>query len=259
MWPSCLTLRFSAALPETSDRDKVWQQTPGCLPLSSRQSIRIWSGWQTTTGENTGLEKTGVRSLFARVCTQRLRQSPKRGGRWPYSRLVVTVSYTDLRGFWGDVGLSGEGIVSENPVELSGIPWGPAEKVCKLFARLYRTEDRSGHVLTTSRLLVQVQPGPPTPTLAPGPEVNGSSGELGEPRGRLDRVRQAHRLLEPVLRVPVGDNPGYSPAWMTTRPPSRTWMFRSCPSRSSMPTSGVLPVAAVLIRLGWPSHRTVTW
>ena len=39
-----------------------------CLPLSSRQSIRIWAGWQTTTGGNAGLEKTGVRGLFARRC-----------------------------------------------------------------------------------------------------------------------------------------------------------------------------------------------
>ena len=44
--------------------------------------------------------------------------------------------------------------------------------------------------------------------------------------------------------IRVEDTSGYSPAWTTTRPPSRTWMFRSCPSRSSIPASGVPPVAS---------------
>ena len=78
--------------------------------------------------------------------------------------------------------------------------------------------------------------------------------------GRLDRVGQAHKLLEPVLRVPVGDKEitRYSPAWMTTRPPSRTWTLRSCPSRSSIPTRGVLPVASASMSRSWLSHSTVT-
>ena len=51
---------------------------------------------------------------------------------------------------------------------------------------------------------------------------------------------------------------GYSLAWMTTRPPSTTSMFRLCRSRSSIPTSGVLPVASASMSRGWPSQSTVT-
>ena len=51
---------------------------------------------------------------------------------------------------------------------------------------------------------------------------------------------------------------GYPPASMTMRPPTRTWMLRSCLSSKSIPTSGVLPVASALLCLGWPSQRTVT-
>ena len=43
-----------------------WRQTPVCLPVSPGESIRIWAGWQTTTGENGEVEKTGVRGLIAR-------------------------------------------------------------------------------------------------------------------------------------------------------------------------------------------------
>ena len=50
-------------------------QTPVCLPVSFPESIRIWSGWQSTAGENGGMEKTGVRGLFARECPV---------GRWCY-------------------------------------------------------------------------------------------------------------------------------------------------------------------------------
>ena len=41
-------------------------QTPGCLPVSAGESIRIWAGWQSTAGENGGMEKTGFWGLFAR-------------------------------------------------------------------------------------------------------------------------------------------------------------------------------------------------
>ena len=51
---------------------------------------------------------------------------------------------------------------------------------------------------------------------------------------------------------------GYSLAWMTTRPPSTTSMFRLCLSRSSIPTSGVLPVASASMSRGWPSQSMVT-
>ena len=54
------------------------KKPPGCLSVSSGESIRIWAGWQSTTGENTRLEKTGVRGLFASRQRLRLRQDPPR-------------------------------------------------------------------------------------------------------------------------------------------------------------------------------------
>ena len=75
--------------------------------------------------------------------------------------------------------------------------------------------------------------------------ANGRSGGTAIAEGVgwtvRDRLTDCWRLSR---RVPVGDTSGYSPAWMTTRPPSRTWMFRSCPSRSNMPTRGVLPITS---------------
>ena len=50
---------------------------------------------------------------------------------------------------------------------------------------------------------------------------------------------------------------GYSPARMTTRPPSRTWMLRSCLSSRDMPTRGLVPTAPLSTYLGRPFHSTV--
>ena len=55
------------------------------------------------------------------------------------------------------------------------------------------------------------------------------------------------------LSIPMST--GVSLAWMTTRPPSSTSMYKLCLSSSSIPTSGVLPVASALICLGWPSPK----
>ena len=55
-----------------------WRKPPVCLPPSAGESIRIWAGWQSTTGENVSLEKTGVRGLFASRQRLRLRQDPPR-------------------------------------------------------------------------------------------------------------------------------------------------------------------------------------
>ncbi len=49
---------------------------------------------------------------------------------------------------------------------------------------------------------------------------------------------------------------GYAMASMRTRPPLRTWMLRSCMSKNSIPTSGVVSAASASTYLGWPSHST---
>ena len=56
---------FAWVYRSTSPRGK---QTPVCLSVSFRESIRIRAGWQSTPGDNAGMEKTGVRGLFASGC-----------------------------------------------------------------------------------------------------------------------------------------------------------------------------------------------
>ena len=135
----------------------------------------------------------------------------------------------------------------------------PGEQASVSVKAVYELPDESEVYSAAETLTCTVGGDPPTSALppAPGRRHNSRSGGSGNPGGRLNRARRAYGLLESVPAGPVGDNPGYSPAWMTTRPPSRTWMFRSCPSRSSMPASGVLSAASASTYKGWPSHSTV--
>ena len=92
--------------------------------------------------------------------------------------------------------------------------------------------------------------------------------------GRQNRLRDVVGSLVSLVSggsgfsEPVGDSlysryepmalPGYALACMTTSPPFSTSMFKLCPSSSSIPTSGVLPVASASMSLGLPSQGTVT-
>ena len=74
---------------------------------------------------------------------------------------------------------------------------------------------------------------------------------LGIPlRGRWSLSRRSGRGKEAGF--------GYCPAWMTTRPPSRTWMFRSWLSSMDMPSSGAASASSASTNLDCPSQNTVT-
>ncbi len=68
------------------------------------------------------------------------------------------------------------------------------------------------------------------------------------------RVRGRRRLEVDGL---VRESLRYPPACMTTRPPSRTWMLRSCLSSNNIPTSGVVSASSTSTTLGEPSQSTV--
>ena len=69
-------------------------------------------------------------------------------------------------------------------------------------------------------------------------------------------ARAAASADDGVLHGGVGR--AYVRASMTTRPPSSTSMCRLWPSRSRMPTSGVVSAASASMYLRWPSQSTAT-